>query len=59
MPDVSTTSIPQDDAIFPISCVNLRAPAGAAFKADHASMAQGCRTSLERLDARLAQLPRP
>ena len=59
MPDVSTTSIPQDDAIFPNSRVNLHAPTGAAFKADHASMAQGCHTSLERLDARLAHLSRP
>ena len=59
MPDVSTTSIPQYDAIFSICRVNLRAPTGAAFKADPASMAQGCHTSLERLDARLAHLPRP
>lgn len=31
----------------------------AAFKAGHASMAQGCNASFEQLDAYLAQLPRP
>lgn len=31
----------------------------AAFKAGHASMAQGCNASFEQLDAYLEQLPRP